>query len=516
VWPEERGHNRDDNRGDYDKGGERDYYENRSGERGPGARGNMPREGGRGGDGGGRDGGGREGRPYRSENGDGRRDYGDRPDYQERERRERPARPPVPFPTEPPFTAYVGNLVYDISENDIADFFEPECKVKNVRMMFDKGTGRPKGFGYVIFEDAESLKSALSRDGQDFMGRPARIDVAEARPEGDRPDRGQNRGRDGGRSFFADREKPRDEPARWGHEKFDDRERGPPRERGERARPPFDREHERGHVEDDDRSPGNRGGGDRERWGGPEKEERRDRPPRDDPPPQRKPLALAPRTVPLSEEQVPSPTSPVHAGEKDVESPKTKKSNPFGAARPRDEKEWLKKLEEREKEKKDKDLKEPQKKEEQIPPVEVRKEERKSEERKEDTKEKIVRDQRPDRSNDQRFDREREGGRRAPAGQGRGEAAGPPRGDRRENKDNRERESRDRDNRDRRDGGGRGGPDRERRDNKEPNQRRKPPPEKAPEPKVERPVKPEVKKPVKEKDEKASNPYLALSLDTDM
>lgn len=106
--------------------------------------------------------------------------------YERPHREPRPPREPVPFPENPPFTAYVGNLDYHTSEQDLAEFFAPESKVSNVRLVADKG-GRAKGYGYVEFADLESLKNAVEKSGQTLLDRPLKIDVADAKPaEGER------------------------------------------------------------------------------------------------------------------------------------------------------------------------------------------------------------------------------------------------------------------------------------------------------------------------------------------
>ena len=89
-------------------------------------------------------------------------------------------RPVVPLPTQPPYTAHVGNLAFDLGETEIENYFEG-CKVINVRIMKDRMDNRPKGFGYVEFADLDSLKRALSLSDGQLAGRSVRVSVAEPR-----------------------------------------------------------------------------------------------------------------------------------------------------------------------------------------------------------------------------------------------------------------------------------------------------------------------------------------------
>lgn len=93
---------------------------------------------------------------------------------------------PQPIPTKPPYTAHLGNLSYDVTDDAVNDFFQG-CEVSSVRLIEDRETQRPKGFGYVEFADVEGLKKALALDGETFQSRPVRIKVADPRKLSLRP-----------------------------------------------------------------------------------------------------------------------------------------------------------------------------------------------------------------------------------------------------------------------------------------------------------------------------------------
>uniref|UniRef100_A0A0M3HJQ8 RRM domain-containing protein n=1 Tax=Ascaris lumbricoides TaxID=6252 RepID=A0A0M3HJQ8_ASCLU len=62
------------------------------------------------------------------------------------------------------FTDVKGLFLF--SEDDIADFFSQVEPSLNVRIVFDRETGRPRGFGFGVFENA-----AENAIGSKFMGR---------------------------------------------------------------------------------------------------------------------------------------------------------------------------------------------------------------------------------------------------------------------------------------------------------------------------------------------------------
>ncbi|KAM0789775.1 hypothetical protein ACM66B_006628 [Microbotryomycetes sp. NB124-2] len=90
---------------------------------------------------------------------------------------DRPERAEVPFPKVPPYTAFVGNLTFEIVDDDLRDFFNG-LEVTSVRLVSGQD-GRPKGFGYVEFAKADDLRQALTMTGMDLGGRVTRISVAE-------------------------------------------------------------------------------------------------------------------------------------------------------------------------------------------------------------------------------------------------------------------------------------------------------------------------------------------------
>lgn len=76
---------------------------------------------------------------------------------------------------------YVGNLPFTAGEDQIRDLFSQYGTPDSVRLITDRETGRPKGFGFVEFSNDQEAKNAMSAlNGQDFGGRA--LTVNEARP----------------------------------------------------------------------------------------------------------------------------------------------------------------------------------------------------------------------------------------------------------------------------------------------------------------------------------------------
>lgn len=89
---------------------------------------------------------------------------------------------------------YVGNLSYDVGEQDLEELFAQFGTVQSANVITDRDTGRSKGFGFVEMGTDEEAQAAISAlDGQPHKGRP--LTVNEARPRPDRGGGGGGRGR---------------------------------------------------------------------------------------------------------------------------------------------------------------------------------------------------------------------------------------------------------------------------------------------------------------------------------
>ena len=91
---------------------------------------------------------------------------------------------------------YVGNLSYNIRDEDLQQAFAQYGSVSSAKVMMDRDTGRSKGFGFVeMGSDAEAQSAINGMNGQALDGRA--IVVNEARPREERPG-GFGGGRPGG------------------------------------------------------------------------------------------------------------------------------------------------------------------------------------------------------------------------------------------------------------------------------------------------------------------------------
>lgn len=93
---------------------------------------------------------------------------------------------------------YVGNLSYQVDNDELRQTFERFGQVSQANVVMDKVSGRSMGFGFVEMPDKAAAEEAIKQmDGSELKGRAVRVN--EARPRTD------NRGGGG----FQNRRPPR-------------------------------------------------------------------------------------------------------------------------------------------------------------------------------------------------------------------------------------------------------------------------------------------------------------------
>lgn len=82
---------------------------------------------------------------------------------------------------------YVGNLPFNVSEEDLRAAFEPFGSVDSVDLVRDKLTREPKGFAFVEMSDKAQAQAAIGGlNGKDLAGRALTVNEARPRPAGSR------------------------------------------------------------------------------------------------------------------------------------------------------------------------------------------------------------------------------------------------------------------------------------------------------------------------------------------
>jgi RNA recognition motif-containing protein len=96
---------------------------------------------------------------------------------------------------------YVGNLSFDVSEENLRQAFEPFGQVSSITIIKDKYSGQSRGFGFVEMPDRAQAQAAIEGlNGKEVLGR--QLSVNEARP---RTGQGKGGGRGGPKGGGFDR-----------------------------------------------------------------------------------------------------------------------------------------------------------------------------------------------------------------------------------------------------------------------------------------------------------------------
>ncbi|MBE9178824.1 RNA-binding protein [Oculatella sp. LEGE 06141] len=79
---------------------------------------------------------------------------------------------------------YVGNLSFEVTQDDLTQVFSEYGTVKRAQLPTDRETGRPRGFAFVeMGSEAEEAAAIEALDGAEWMGRDLRVNKAKPREE---------------------------------------------------------------------------------------------------------------------------------------------------------------------------------------------------------------------------------------------------------------------------------------------------------------------------------------------
>eukprot|EP00039_Didymoeca_costata_P020350 m.340966 g.340966 ORF g.340966 m.340966 type:complete len:336 (+) comp19664_c0_seq1:266-1273(+) len=98
----------------------------------------------------------------------------------------------------PSTTVFVGNIPYEATEEQLMDHFSSVGPVVNFRLMTERETGKPKGYGFCDYKDPDTAVSAMRNlNNSEFHGRKLKVDSAALKDGGDggrsRNNQGQSR-----------------------------------------------------------------------------------------------------------------------------------------------------------------------------------------------------------------------------------------------------------------------------------------------------------------------------------
>ena len=100
---------------------------------------------------------------------------------------------------------YVGNLSFDVQEENLRQAFEPFGQVTSATIIKDKYSGQSRGFGFIEMPNLPEAQAAIENlNGKELLGR--QLNVNEARPRANRGGPGhRGGGRKGGQSGYSNR-----------------------------------------------------------------------------------------------------------------------------------------------------------------------------------------------------------------------------------------------------------------------------------------------------------------------
>ena len=83
---------------------------------------------------------------------------------------------------------YIGNLSYEVSQEDLKQVFEEYGQVKRISLPMDRELNRPRGFAFVDMTTKEEEAAAIEAlDEAEWLGRTLRVNEAKPRENNKRP-----------------------------------------------------------------------------------------------------------------------------------------------------------------------------------------------------------------------------------------------------------------------------------------------------------------------------------------
>lgn len=87
---------------------------------------------------------------------------------------------------------FIGNLPFSVTQHDIEQLFRPFGRVKYVKLITDRETGRSKGFGFVDLDPSSVSRAIAALHGMEFAGRRLVVNTARSRSQEPRFDNCSN------------------------------------------------------------------------------------------------------------------------------------------------------------------------------------------------------------------------------------------------------------------------------------------------------------------------------------
>jgi RNA recognition motif-containing protein len=79
-------------------------------------------------------------------------------------------------------SVFVGNLSFDVTQDDLTDVFAEYGTVKRAHLVTDRDTGRLRGFAFIeMASDSEEAAAIEALDGAEWMGRDLKVNKAKPR-----------------------------------------------------------------------------------------------------------------------------------------------------------------------------------------------------------------------------------------------------------------------------------------------------------------------------------------------